>query len=344
MSQQPTQILDEAASLETTLRSIKNSRVDIAVAFASKVEALIDTLLGNGNAVSLIVGTINNFTDPAFIRYCQKLSKTHPKKLNLFVDFRGDKSIHWKLYLAGSDTVIIGSPNLTATGISMKRDTAILIQDAVLHQSYLTRIINLKRDYNADILHSQHADFERKLKEYEIAHRKTFGQMFTSQPLNIGAKNKPAVDFLEWVAQEKSQILPLFIWGRSATDEEQKLFEKQVIPILSEGEENIGEFYIVGAYDGSPKKQDYNNGEIILTMKISGYHLQFDLADVVTYAQGKWWLCGLMSHPFYEPFTLTSELKKIIRQKRYAWADAEKTYLDSKDLRELAAALKIKQP
>jgi hypothetical protein len=153
-----------------------------------------------------------------------------------------------------------------------------------------------------------------------------------------------SIDFLEWIAQEKSQILPLFIWGREVTEEEQKLFEKQVIPIISESDENIGEFYIVGAYDGSPKKQDYHNGEIILTMKSSGAHIQFDLADVVTFAQGKWWLCGLMSHLFNDPFALTSDLKKIIRQKRNAWADAEKTYLDSKDLRELATALKLKQP
>jgi len=167
--------------------------------------------------------------------------------------------------------------------------------------------------------------------------------MLTAQALNTGSKHVISVDFPEWIAQEKSQILPLFIWDSSATEEEQKIFEKQVIPIISGSDENIGEFYIVGAYNGSPKKQDYHNGEIILTMKSSGYHIQFDLADVVTFAQGKWWLCGLMSHLFDEPFALTSDLKKIIRQKRYAWADIEKTYLDSKDLRELASALKVKQ-
>ena len=341
MNDQSIEILDENSSLETKLRFIKNSKIDIAVAFASKAEPLIDRMLGNGNTISLTVGTINNFTDPAFIRYCQKLSKFNPKKLNIYVDFRGDNSIHWKLYLIGADSVIIGSPNLTTVGISMRRDTAITVQNPALYQSYLTKIITLKRDYSADILHSQHKDFERKLQEYEIAYRKTFGQMLTSRLVNNNRKQESSIDFLEWEAREKSQILPLFIWDRDATEAEEKLFEDKIIPAINDGAENRSEFYIIGIYEGSPKIQNYHSGEIILTMKSSGHHIRFQLASFVAFSHGRWWLCGLKSHQSNGPFVLTSDLKKLIRQKRYAQEDNEKTYLDSKDLRELATALKL---
>jgi len=343
MTERPIQILDGTTSLEMTLRSIKNSKVNIAVAFASKVEALIDVLLENGNTISLLVGTINNFTDPAFIRYCQNLSKIKPAKISIFVDFRGDNSIHWKLYLTGINTVIIGSSNLTSIGVSMKRDTAVVIQDATLHQSYLTKMILLKRDYPNDILHSQHAQFEQRLNEYELIHRKTFGQMLASRTSISDLKPTASIDFLDWIAQEKSHIVPLFIWGREVTDEEQRIFEQKVIPLISKNSESIGEFYIVGAYEETREKQNYHNGEVILMMKSNGTHIKFDLIDIMTYAQGNWWLCGLKSHPVNKPFTLTSALKNIIRQKAHSWVSTGKTYLDSKDLRELAIAVRTNQ-
>jgi hypothetical protein len=346
MIQQPIQILDQTTSLEATLLSIKNSRVDIAVAFASKVEHLIDTLLKNGNTVSLIIGTINHFTDPAFILHCQKLSRIKSTKLNIFVDFRGDNSIHWKLYLIGPSTIIIGSSNLTSIGVSMKRDTAIIVQDAALHQSYLTRMIYLKRDHPNDILHSQHAQFEQRFKEYQLAHRKTFGQMLASNTSSISSaelKRIPVISFIDWIDQEKSHILPLFIWSREVSEEEKRIFEQKVVPLISENNENFSEFCVIGIYEESSKRQDYQNGEIVLMMRSSGSNIQFELIDMVIYYQEKWWLCGLNSHTFKEPFELTSSLKKIIRQKRNDWILAGKTYLNSKDLRELAVALKAVQ-
>ena len=56
-------------NLDNFLRDVKNSRVDIAVAFASKTEKVIDALTANGNEVFFIVGTINCFSDPVFIRH-----------------------------------------------------------------------------------------------------------------------------------------------------------------------------------------------------------------------------------------------------------------------------------
>jgi HKD family nuclease len=97
-------ILTRTQNLRAILGEYRNTRIDIVVAFASKSEDLVDEMIKNNNKVSIIVGTINNFTDPSFIEYCQDLDK---KKLDIYVDFRNNESVHWKLYLISPTTVII---------------------------------------------------------------------------------------------------------------------------------------------------------------------------------------------------------------------------------------------
>lgn len=332
------EILDQERPLDLVLGSIKNSKIDIAVAFASKAEGLIETLLKNGNSVSLLIGTINNFTDPVFLRYCQYMVKIKSARLNVFVDFRGNRSIHWKLYLFDIDKIIIGSANMTSTGISMVRDTAIILQDAQLRQEYLNRILKIKRDYQEEILHINHRNFEQKLTEYEISHRDTFSAMLQH---TSSAKSQEVIssNFLNWVQNEDSQIIPLFIWGRQVTEEEEKYFNQHVAPNVTQDQAHLIKLYIIGAYEGTSKRQEYRSGEIVLTLNSSGHHIGFHLIDFIMYANGMWWLCGVSKKSFKEPFLLTTELKKLIRQKRYEWIEKDKKFLNSKDLSDLALSI-----
>lgn len=86
-------------SLRQLLEEIKNKQVTIVTAFATKTEPLIETLLQNGNHLTLVAGTINAFTDPVFIERCRDWAAQKNSHLTFFVDFRGQKSVHWKLYL-----------------------------------------------------------------------------------------------------------------------------------------------------------------------------------------------------------------------------------------------------
>ena len=73
------EIIGTENNLEKFLFSVTNSRIDIAVAFASKTISVIDTLLANWNNVFITVGTINCFSDPVFFKKCQEIAKENPK-------------------------------------------------------------------------------------------------------------------------------------------------------------------------------------------------------------------------------------------------------------------------
>ena len=200
-------------NLDNFLRDVKNSRVDIAVAFASKTEKVIDALTANGNEVFFIVGTINCFSDPVFIRHCQEIAQENPK-LNLAVDFRYDDSIHWKVYLISPDIVVIGSANLTVTGLSMMRDTAVLIEDTNLYNNYQALLSNLRNIKNVVALADNR--FDIFLSEYEKKHR------LPIPTRNIRSGQLPS--FTEWFARDESQGLPILIWDQDFDDEYRNTF------------------------------------------------------------------------------------------------------------------------
>jgi hypothetical protein len=211
----------------------------------------------------------------------------------------------------------------------MERDTAVCIHDKNLYQAYSSLLDKLRQ--NNLVIKYGDARFDNLFAEYEKQHRR----------INPRSLSDPQItpDFPIWVNQDKSQILPIFIWGREVTPEEQKIFKEKIEPKISSGESEavIGQgIYIVGIEEGKKNEQHYHGGDVILKMKYSGAYIQFDMADAVIYDAGRWWLCGFSWKAIPMPFALTPELKRIIKSKSENWAKTGKRYLNSNDLRELA--------
>lgn len=329
------EIIHGEDSLKHFLCSIKNSKITLVTAFAIKTQAIVDTLLRNGNQVVLVVGTINYFTDPVFLDHCRSLASQDASRLALWVDFRGQDSIHWKLYLVEPDTVVIGSPNLTTIGLSMKRDTAVQLQNTKLYQDYQSLLAELKRQER--VLASTHPRFVRELDVYREAHRWRIARVIVDTP--------PVSDFLEWFRQDETQVLPLFMWESGFSREDMEDFKTNVEPVIREEHEALGlsgtpKFAKVGWSAASGRKKPYEEGSLVLKMKCDGDQATFVPVDRVIFSNGRWWLIRNKNKRRPGPFTLTPELKAIIKRKAEEWYADGKTILDSNDLGELADALR----
>src|SRR3546814_8108627 len=80
------QILSSENSLRSYLLKQHGTKLQIVSAFAYETAGVVEQLKSQSNAVELIVGTINAFTDPDFI---EDAARTLPK--GLWVDFRGQR-------------------------------------------------------------------------------------------------------------------------------------------------------------------------------------------------------------------------------------------------------------
>jgi len=308
-------------NLDNLLRDVKNLRVDIAVAFATKTEKVIDALIVNGNEVFLTVGTMNCFSDPVFFRHCQELAQENPK-LNLAVDFRYDDSIHWKVYLIYPNIVVIGSANLTRTGLSMMRDTMVKIEDKVLYDHYLKLFQQLRS--NHQVVACNNPSFNDLLDNYEKQHH--------TIPPKPKLQNGQVSSFTEWFSRDESQFLPLFIWKRYFNEPEKEEFDTKVTNILTDN--NIGaQFSPLGLLERKPPR--YYQGQIVLMMRNTGASIEFKLTRFISHNK-RWWLYGINRSKYEKPFVLTNELKRAIRDFAPQWYEEGKTFLDTNDLQELA--------
>jgi len=312
-------------NLDNLLRDVKNSRVDIAVAFATKTEKVIDALIVNGNEVFLTVGTINCFSDPVFFRHCQELAQEN-SKLNLAVDFRYADSIHWKVYLISPNIVVIGSANFTKTGLSMSRDTAVHIEDENLYTDYQALLSSLRNENNVVALIDD--GFDTLLSEYEKKHR------LPIPTRNIRSGQLPS--FTEWFARDESQGLPILIWDQDFDDEHRNTFENKIVPTLDPTDNN-GTYFLAAVIFSKPPSYYERNSVLILSDK--GTYPQFNFINLIMPSNDKWYLCGIEGAAFPNPFALSPDLKKAIKSSVQKWAKNDKTFLDTKDLQELADKL-----
>ncbi|MFZ4703365.1 MAG: hypothetical protein ACOYMG_25260, partial [Candidatus Methylumidiphilus sp.] len=149
-------------------------------------------------------------------------------------------------------------------------------------------------------------------------------------------QNGQVPSFTEWFSREESQFLPLFIWDRDFTKPEKVEFDTTVTNILTDN--NIGAQYSrVGILYSKPPP--YYEGHIVLTMSKTGASTEFKLISLIQPYNGKWWLCGIKRKKYEKPFVLTNELKQAVRDLASQWAEKDKTFLDTKDLQELADKL-----
>ena len=209
-------ILNKTNELHETLKNIKDKNIQIVSAFASGTENVIKSLVANNKSVELIIGTINSFSSIEFIKYCIKLAK-HNENFKFFVDFRYQESVHWKLYAISDDNIIIGSANLTNKGLSLDRDTCLLVNDNKVYNEYLKEIENLKS--NALVIPSNAVNFEEYLKKYKINHGKTMVAINEStQKLTLR----------EWIKSQFFYELPLLLWDKEIPEDEEEFIENKI--------------------------------------------------------------------------------------------------------------------
>lgn len=328
-----TDILHQNNNLEIFLKSLKNKRIDIVVAFASKTEFLIEAMLKNNNCVNLTVGTINYFSDPIFFEFCKEAASDANSKLSFSVDFRNNESIHWKLYLISPETVIIGSPNLTSIGVSMSRDTAVRINDKILYNNYIELIQKIRN--NGSVLDSNNLNFNDLLEKYKESHR------IRSTPSQKAGNNISAMDFVSWSSMDESSFLPIFIWENDFTEQDIATFKDEIINQISEDEKVQNAISLIGWYRGKKANKPYQNNEVVLHMKNNGSYVRFYEIAFVIYGKGRWWLCAYKyKRKESVLFAITPDFKEIIKQKVPIWYEKKITYLDSKELRKIADCIK----
>lgn len=326
-------------TLEQQLLAIKNTEVRIAVAFASKTVQLVKSILNNQNHLRMIVGTINHFTDPVFIKECAELAARTPQRFQFYVDFRGDDSIHWKLYLMSPNRTIIGSPNLTRVGISMQRDIAASVTDVALWEASVHQFIQLQQKDTT--VQSADLRFSKMLEAYRDSHRALSAQyqrhITTHYPQTAGKTDS----FVSWLAREHTHVLPIYIWDEELSEEQIRLFNEKVQPKLKDTENIVfNSITLVGAYVGKKDERRYGDGDVVLMMKPNGSAMEFVQFDLVFFAEGHWWVCQYAFTKTIAPFTITSELRRVFKTFAADWYRDSKTFLDTRDLNSIAKSLR----
>lgn len=312
-------ILDSSACLESYLKSQERKKIQIITAFASGTEAILSTLLDNNNTVELLVGTINAFTSPKFIEYC---ASHDSENLKAFVDFGYQLSIHWKLYLISPDIVVIGSSNFTITGVSLARDTCVVVEDAGLYTEYVKRVGNLLKDKNV-IRAGKSKKFTSAFDAYRATHNQTQAGLTRSRQYSTVE---------EWLSDETNQRLPLFIWGNRHTAETkaeatQLLQEKSAEPEVPA----LRDFF---TYNAGKGELPFRQGDVVLCASSRGGYLGFYTFDRIIYSKGRHFIYSYRRSQYQHPFDLNG-FKLKIRQVIPQFFEREATCIDRDELQSI---------
>lgn len=309
-------ILDNSASLDNYLKSHKQKDIRIVTAFASGTEEILSSLLDNANNIELLVGTINAFTSPKFIEYC---AKHDSKNLKAFVDFGDQASIHWKLYLISPNIVVVGSCNFTKTGISLARDTCLVVENAVLYSDYAKRFQGLLDSPNVIGVKAQ--GFESAFKTYCVMHDRTQAGM---------ARSRQYSTLKEWLSDETNQQLPLFIWEGKHTEETKAEASRLLQENSVEGDvPALRDFY-------SAKKNElpFKQGDVVLCASNRGGYLGFYTFDRIIYSKGRHFIYSYRRSQYQHPFDLNG-LKEKLKQAIPGIYQREATHIDRDELQKI---------
>lgn len=310
------EILDHENTLAAYLEKQHGKRITIVSAFASSTEALVDALRQNGNQLELIVGTINSFTAPDFIEHCASEADTN---LALWVDFRYQQSVHWKLYLIEPDIVILGSANFTQIGVSLVRDTCVVMADAALYQAYLAKVEQLKASERV-LACAQSTAFDDALDDYKLNHRRMQAGL---------ARTSQYLDGESWLGEESNQSIPLFVWysDHSAAAEREA---RQHLNTSSDGVDwsDVKEFF---TYECAEGVLPYEEGDVVLTARCNGTHIGFYTFDRILYRDGVYYIYAYRKKRYTMPFKLEGtreRLKDVIP----VWYEDGRTEINRADI------------
>lgn len=260
--------------------------ITIVSAFASGTVTLLKSIAAE-NDVEVIVGTINAFTSPTFIDDARTL--LHRR---FWVDFRGNNSIHWKLYLVSPDIVVIGSANFTKQGIGMGRDTCVVIQDGHLFEEYQQQLKILKRE--SDVMDGGSFGFDDALARHREQHNRNqaalqIAQQGTQSTSRSRTRKVPTFD--EW-AKQGFLTIPLFVWDEPHT----LAIKAEAVRIMHDQDGLTGHVagsaskpidpeaqtyrdFLTEASDGS--KPPFDPNTVVVATKANGAYMRFMQLDVV---------------------------------------------------------------
>lgn len=311
-------ILDSSACLGNYLKSHKRKQIRIVTAFASGTEAILSTLLANANTIELLVGTINAFTSPKFIEYC---AKHDSENLTALVDFGYQSSIHWKLYLISPNIVVIGSSNFTTTGISLARDTCLVVENTDIYNNYVERFQYLLSSHNVIGVKSQR--FESAFKDYCVMHDQTQAGMARS-------RQYPTLE--QWLSDETNQRLPLFIWDSQHTAETKAEATQLLQENSAEGDVLVLRDFFT--YNARKNELPFRQGDVVLCASSRGGYLGFYTFDRIIYNKGRHFIYSYRRSQYQHPFDLNS-LKKRLKQAIPDIYKHEATHIDRDELQNI---------
>jgi hypothetical protein len=304
-------ILGKDNCLASYLKSLRGKKISIVTAFANGTEDVIDILLKNQNAIELVVGTINSFSSPKFIDHCLDIDH---EAFRLFVDFGYHNSTHWKLYLVDPDKVIIGSANLTNTGLSLLRDTCVVIEDHELHANYKKEISKLKK-FGSVIDSKDSKKFGDYFDKYRSNHRR----------MQSGLARATHYDnVLEWLGDEANQLIPLFIWGSRYTKETVEiahdLIDKDDDRV---SRSDIRDFFTYECVQG---ELPYEQGDVVLCANSKGSYVDFYSFDRIISDGDINYIYSYKRKRYPRPFKL-NDIKSEIKERVPKWYEYELTEL-----------------
>jgi hypothetical protein len=300
-------ILMEENNLNKYFKELKNKNVCIVSAFASGTEKKLEFMLKGVNKVELIVGTINSFSSPSFFDYCSLLESND---INLWVDFGYQNAIHWKLYLIEPDVVIVGSANFTNTGLSLARDTCVLIKDINLFSSYKKEVEKLKSSKN--VFNFKDEKFNGMLEQYRISHRKMQASL---------ARVVQFASVKDWLSDESNQLLPVFVWEHLHSKETLKVgygLINRDNPDLPK--DDIRDFFTLKC---ERSQLIYEQGDVVLCMNNKGEGIDFYSFDRIINVNGTNYMYSYKRKKYLRPFSL-GDVKKKIKSSIDEWRDGEK--------------------
>lgn len=310
------QILDNQNDLAGFLGQQRDKNITVVSAFAAGTEALVDRLRAQGNRLDIVVGTINSFTSPDFIEHC---TSEAGDDLSFAVDFRNQKSIHWKLYLIEPDLVILGSANFTEIGVSLSRDNAVVLQDAALYAGYQARIAALKASEGV-LSSSQSEAFDEALEEYRYSHRRMQAGL---------ARTAQYLDGESWLGEESNQSIPLFTWYSDHSEDSESIAERHLRD-SSNGVawDDVREFFTYECAEGA---LPYEEGDVVLTARCNGTNIAFYTFDRILYRDGTYYIYSYRKKRYSVPFKL-EDAKESLKEAIPRWYEEGRTEINRADI------------
>ena len=271
--------------LATFLKKQHKRNITIVSAFASGTIKLLRDI-NAANHVEVILGTINAFTSPSFIGEARALLNRQ-----LWVDFRGNASIHWKLYLISPDTVVIGSANFTNQGVGLGQDTCVVIKNRVLYNDYTQQVGRLKK--NKQVMEAGSAAFDAAFKRHRDQHNRNQAALQAAQQAsrNASGRTVKAPSFEEW-SKQGFLTIPLFVWEDTHSQAARKEASKIMRGADAGGRQLVGnakksarsatrlfkDFLTEDVYGPSAP---FDPGTIVLTANSRGAYMRFMQLDVI---------------------------------------------------------------